>query len=89
MAMNIGALQPVRGTAGCHSATVVTPKNEGKLHIPWDDGNTLCRLQQVMWNALIRRIHNLLEDLGSLAGSGGIVLAVGRDRDLSRKQNKC
>ena len=74
----------LRGATGSHSATVVTSKNEGKLHIPGNDGNTLCRFQQVMRYAPIWRIHDFLEDLSGLAGSGSIVLAVGRDRDLSR-----
>jgi hypothetical protein len=75
----------VYGATGCHSTTIAASKDEARLYIPWNNGNTLCRLQQVMWNGLIWRIHNLLEDLGGLADSACILLTVGRNCDLSRK----
>ena len=67
------------GATGCHSPAVAATEYEGELHVPWNDGNTLCRFQKILRNALIRSIHDLLEDLGSFLGAIYVILAVRGD----------
>ena len=50
--------------ASCQSAAVAAAEYEGKLHVSWDDGDTFCRIQQVLGNALIRRLHDPVENAG-------------------------
>src|SRR6202789_3792729 len=64
------------GATGCYSPAVATTEYEGKLLVPWNDGNTLCRFQKSRRNALIGSIHYLLEDLGSFLGTIHIIFAV-------------
>ena len=66
----------VRRAAGDDSATVATAKDEGELLISRDNGNAFRRIQQIVRDALIGRIHNLLEDLGRLLYAITIVLEV-------------
>src|SRR5271170_4081261 len=79
----------MRGAAGSHSATIIAAEDEGELLLAWNDGDTLRLIQQVMRDALIRRVHNFLEDIGSSSGASDIVLSVGGSCELSCKYNYC
>ena len=76
----------MRRATSNNSATVATTKDEGKLLISRDDGDTLRRIQQIVGYAFIGCIHDLPEDLGCLLHAITIVLAVGCSCDRACNQ---
>jgi hypothetical protein len=68
------------GSTGNDSPAVVAAEYEGELHVAWNDGDTSRLIQKIVRNAVIRRVHDLLEDVGSFVGAIYIVLAVRGDR---------
>src|ERR1700728_3685925 len=74
-----GSAPAMLGATGCYSPAVATTEYEGKFFVPWNDGDTLRRFQKIRRNALIRSIHDLLEDLGSFLGAVHIIFSVRGD----------
>jgi len=67
------------GATGCYSPAVASTEYEGKLFVPWNDGNTLCRFQKARRNALIRSVHDLLEDLGRFLRAIYVIISIRSD----------
>jgi hypothetical protein len=65
---------------GCQSSSVAAAEYKRELHVPWNDGDTFRRSQEIRGDALVRSVHDLLEDLGSFVGAINIILAVRGDR---------
>src|SRR6185312_14921917 len=71
---------PAMSGAACRqSSSVAASEYKGELYAPGDDSDALCRFQKFLRNALIRRVHDLTEDLGRLIGAVNIVLAIRGD----------
>ena len=64
------------GATGCRVPAVVAAEYKGELLVPWNDGDTFRRFQEILRDTPIRGVHDLLEDLGSLVGAIHIILAV-------------
>jgi hypothetical protein len=57
-------------------APVVAPEDESKLFFSRDYGNTFCRRKNGIWNAAIRRAHDLMKDLSRMLDTAYILLSV-------------
>ena len=83
---------PAMGSAaGRQSLAVAAAKYEGGLLLSWNDGNAFRRFQQFLGNALVRRSHDLLEDLGSFLNAPNVIAAIrrqsGQDQTQARDRN--
>jgi hypothetical protein len=74
-----GGAPAMPGATGCQSPAVAAAEYKGELHVSWNDGDTFRRFQQILRNALIRGVHDFLENLGSFVGALNIILAVRGD----------
>ena len=59
--------------AGHESFAIPTSEEETDLLFAWNDGDALRRLEQLLWDCLVRRTHNCVKGFFGVLDPGDVI----------------